>query len=174
MTSFKALDDLSAGGKVVLLRADLNVPMQDGQVSDMTRITRLLPTIRELSAQGGKVVLLSHFGRPKGKDASLSLAPVGKALGAALGKNIPFVEDCIGAACSAAIAKMQEGDILLLENVRFYAEEEKDDRGFAEKIAALGEVYVDDAFSAAHRAHATTHGIARLLPAYARRMMEAE
>jgi phosphoglycerate kinase len=174
MMKFKTLDDLSPRGKTVLLRADLNVPMQDGQVSDMTRITRLLPTIRELSAKGAKVVLLSHFGRPKGRDAAFSLAPVGKALGAVLGKNIPFVEDCIGDAPKAAIAKMQAGDVILLENVRFYAEEEKDDLEFAAKIAALGDIYVNDAFSAAHRAHATTHGIAKLLPAYAGRLMEAE
>ncbi|MCE9507594.1 MAG: phosphoglycerate kinase [Alphaproteobacteria bacterium] len=174
MMKFKTLDDLSPRGKTVLLRADLNVPMQDGQVSDMTRITRLLPTIRELSAKGAKVVLLSHFGRPKGRDVAFSLAPVGKALGIALGKNIPFVDDCIGAAPAAAIAKMKEGEVILLENVRFYAEEEKDDAGFAAKIAALGDIYVNDAFSAAHRAHATTHGIAHLLPAYAGRLMEAE
>ncbi len=170
----KTLDDLSPAGKVVLLRADLNVPMQDGRVSDMTRITRLLPTIQEISAKGGKIVLLSHFGRPKGKDPSLSLAPVGKALEAGLGKSIPFVNDCIGAAPAAAVVQMKDGHIILLENVRFYAEEEKDDADFAAKIAALGQVYVNDAFSAAHRAHATTHGIARLLPAYAGRLMEAE
>jgi phosphoglycerate kinase len=174
MTAFKTLDDLSPKGKVILLRADLNVPMQGGQVSDMTRITRLLPTINELAGKGGKIILLSHFGRPKGKDPALSLAPIGKALETALGKKISFVSDCIGDAPKAAIAKMKEGDITLLENVRFYPEEEKDDPAFAAKIASLGDVYVNDAFSAAHRAHATTHGIAKILPAYAGRLMEAE
>ena len=170
----KTLSALSAKGKVILLRADLNVPVQNGAVSDMTRITRLLPTIRELSSAGGKVVLLSHFGRPKGKDAALSLAPIGRALASALGQPVGFVNDCIGDAPKAAVAAMKNGDVILLENVRFYPEEEKDDAGFAQKIAALGDVYVNDAFSAAHRAHATTHGIARLLPAYAGRLMEAE
>lgn len=174
MQTHKTLDDLAPKGKVVLLRADLNVPMQDGQVSDMTRITRLLPTLQELSRKGGKVVLLSHFGRPKGKDASLSLEPIGEALGRALGQKVGFVNDCIGDAPKTAIAKMKDGDVLLLENVRFYAEEEKDDKAFAAKLAALGDVFVNDAFSAAHRAHATTHGLATLLPAYAGRMMEAE
>lgn len=174
MNTLKTLDDLSPQGKVILLRADLNVPMQNGQVSDMTRITRLLPTIRELTNKGGKVVLLSHFGRPKGKDQSMSLAPVGEAISGVLGQKVSFVQDCIGDAPKAAVSKMKDGDVLLLENVRFYAEEEKDDKGFAAKIAGLGNVYVNDAFSAAHRAHATTHGLATLLPSYAGRMMEAE
>ena len=174
MNSPKTLDNLSPKDKVVLLRADLNVPMQNGQVSDMTRITRLLPTIRELSSKGGKVVLLSHFGRPKGRDAALSLEPIGRAISQALGKPVMFADDCIGDVPKAAISKMKAGDVLLLENVRFYAEEEKDDVTFAKKIASLGDVYVNDAFSAAHRAHATTHGLAKLLPAYAGRLMEAE
>ena len=140
----------------------------------MTRIERVLPTIRELTAKGGKVILLSHFGRPKGKDHSLSLDPVGKAVGHALGQTIVFVNDCIGDAPASAITKMKEGDILLLENTRFYAEEEKNDKAFSAKIAALGNVYMNDAFSTAHRAHATTHGIAEILPAYAGRLMEAE
>jgi len=172
--SFKTMDSLSAKGKVVLLRADLNVPVQDGQVSDMTRITRLLPTLQELSQKGAKIVVLSHFGRPKGKDASLSLEPIGKAISKAFGKPVGFVNDCIGDAPKAAIGKMKDGDILLLENVRFYAEEEKDDKAFAQKIASLGDIYINDAFSAAHRAHATTCGLAYLLPSYAGRLMEAE
>jgi len=174
MNSPKTLDNLSCKDKVVLLRADLNVPMQNGQVSDMTRITRLLPTIREIASKGGKVVLLSHFGRPKGKDASLSLESIGKAISQALGKPVAFANDCIGDVPKAAIAGMKAGDVLLLENVRFYPEEEKDDVAFARKIAALGDIYVNDAFSAAHRAHATTHGLAKLLPSYAGRLMEAE
>jgi phosphoglycerate kinase len=175
MRNFKTLDDLSCEGKIVLLRADLNVPMQEGHVTDMTRITRLLPTLQELSRKKAKTVILSHFGRPKGKkDASFSLAPVCKELEKAHGAPVRFVEDCIGAAPEAAIRNMQSGDVILLENVRFYAEEEKDDAAFAKKIAALGDIYVNDAFSCAHRAHATTHGIARLLPAYAGRLMEAE
>jgi len=174
MRKFRTLNDLSPRGKVILLRVDLNVPMQDGRVSDMTRITRLLPTLQEISSKGGKIVLLSHFGRPKGKDPLMSLAPVGLALGTVLGRSVPFVDDCIGEVPKSAIAKMKDGDIILLENIRFYAEEEKDDPAFAMKIAALGDVYVNDAFSAAHRAHATTHGLACLLPAYAGRLMEAE
>jgi phosphoglycerate kinase len=174
MKRFLTLDDLTPKGKVVLLRADLNVPMQDGKVTDATRIERLVPTLRELSQKGARTVILSHFGRPKGKDASMSLEPVGKALAAAYGKPVGFVNDCIGDAPAAAVAKMQDGDAILLENVRFYPEEEKDDAVFAGKIASLGQIYVNDAFSCAHRAHATTHGIAKLLPAYAGRLMEAE
>ena len=174
MKNFLTLDDLSSKGKVVLMRADLNVPMQDGKVTDATRLERLVPTLQELSKKGARTVILSHFGRPKGKDAAMSLAPVGKALAELLGKPVAFVADCIGDAPKASIAKMQDGDVILLENVRFYAEEEKDDAGFAQKIASLGDIYVNDAFSCAHRAHATTHGIAKLLPAYAGRLMEAE
>ena len=174
MTNFKTLDTLEPRGKTVLLRADLNVPMQDGDVADMTRIDRVVPTIRELSDKGARVVVLSHFGRPKGKDASLSLKSVGVALAASLKKTVGFADDCIGDAAATAVAALKDGDVLLLENVRFYPEEEKDDPAFANKIAALGQIYVNDAFSAAHRAHATTHGIARLLPAYAGRLMEAE
>ena len=175
MSGPKTLDNLACKDKVVLLRADLNVPMQDGKVTDMTRITRLVPTIRELAGNGAKIVLLSHFGRPKGKkDPAFSLAPVCAAVSAALEMPVAFADDCIGDAPKAAIAKMKAGEVLLLENVRFYPEEEKDDAGFAQKIASLGDVYVNDAFSAAHRAHATTHALAGLLPAYAGRLMEAE
>jgi phosphoglycerate kinase len=174
MKNFLTLDDLSAKSKTVLLRADLNVPMQEGKVTDATRLERLVPTLQELSKKGARTVILSHFGRPKGRDAAMSLAPVGSKLAELFGKPVSFVDDCIGDAPKAAIAKMQDGDVVLLENVRFYAEEEKDDAGFAQKIASLGDVYVNDAFSCAHRAHATTHGIAKLLPAYAGRLMEAE
>lgn len=174
MNKFLTLDDLNPQGKVVLLRADLNVPMQDGKVTDDTRLTRLVPTLVELSAKGAKTVILSHFGRPKGKDAALSLRPVGKALSERYGKPLLFVDDCIGEVPQAAISEMKNGDVILLENVRFYAEEEKNDRNFAQAIALLGQAYVNDAFSCAHRAHATTHGIATLLPSYAGRLMEAE
>ncbi len=171
---FLTLDDIQPQGKVVLLRADLNVPMKVGTVTDATRLTRLVPTLVELSSRGAKTVILSHFGRPKGKDANLSLEPVGKELSKAYGKPIAFAADCIGDTARNAIAKMKDGDTLLLENVRFYAEEEKDDATFAQNIASLGQLYVNDAFSCAHRAHATTHGIAKLLPSYAGRLMEAE
>jgi phosphoglycerate kinase len=174
MKSFKTLDDLSPKGKRILVRADLNVPVQDGKVTDTTRLDRLASTLYELADAGGKVILLSHFGRPKGKDASLSLKPIGAALEKSLGRKVSFAEDCIGDVARKAVDAMKDGDILLLENVRFYPEEEKDDAAFAQKIAALGDAYVNDAFSAAHRAHATTHGIAKLLPAYAGRLMEAE
>lgn len=174
MKKFLTLDDIRPQGKTVLLRTDLNVPMQDGRVTDMTRIERLVPTLRELAEKGAKTVILSHFGRPKGRDETLSLAPVGRALATALGAPVGFVNDCIGAAPAASIAAMKDGDFLLLENVRFYPEEEKDDAAFAQKIAALGELYVNDAFSCAHRAHSTTHALAKLLPAYAGRLMEAE
>ncbi|MEZ0259951.1 MAG: phosphoglycerate kinase [Alphaproteobacteria bacterium] len=174
MKNFLTLDELSPKGKVVLLRADLNVPVQEGKVTDATRLERLVPTLRELSNKGAKVVILSHFGRPKGVDAALSLAPIGKALEAAYGKPVAFASDCIGQPAKDGIAQMKDGDLLLLENVRFHAEEEKNDMNFAQLIAGLGDVYVNDAFSCAHRAHATTHGIATLLPAYAGRLMEAE
>lgn len=174
MKKFLTLDELSPKGKVVLLRADLNVPVQEGKVTDATRLERLVPTLQELSKKGAKIVVLSHFGRPKGADASLSLAPIGKALEAAYGKPVAFASDCIGQPATDGIAKMKDGDVLLLENVRFHPEEEKNDANFAQLIAGLGDVYVNDAFSCAHRAHATTHGIATLLPAYAGRLMEAE
>lgn len=174
MASFLTLDDLAPQGKVVLLRADLNVPMKDGKVTEATRLTRLLPTLNELAKKGARTVILSHFGRPKGKDASSSLAPVGKALSELYGKPILFVPDCIGEAPMKAIKAMKDGETILLENVRFYPEEEKNDLNFAQAIAMYGDAYVNDAFSCAHRAHATTQGIATLLPAYAGRQMEAE
>lgn len=174
MKNFLTFDDLDAKGKVVLLRADLNVPMQDGKVSDATRLARFVPTLKELSKKGARTVILSHFGRPRGKDASMSLQPVGLALSQLFGQPILFVNDCIGEAPQKAIAAMKDGETILLENVRFYPEEEKNDRTFAQSIAALGGIYVNDAFSCAHRAHATTEGVAHYLPAYAGRLMEAE
>lgn len=174
MKSFLTLDDLSAKGRTVLLRADLNVPMQDGRVTDDTRLSRLVPGLKELSESGARVVIMSHFGRPRGKDASLSLAPVAQALATLYGKPVPFVDDCVGLYVENAIKAMKDGDVLMLENLRFYPEEEKDDADFAAELARLGDVYVNDAFSCAHRAHASTHRIATLLPAYAGRLMEAE
>ena len=168
------MDDLTPKGKVVLLRADLNVPMQDGIVTDTMRIDRLIPTIEELSSKGAKTVILSHFGRPKGRDTSLSLAPVGIVLAKKMKRQIPFLDDCVGLNVEQAIRAMRNGDIILLENVRFYPEEEANDEAFADILARLGDVYVNDAFSCAHRAHATTHGLALRLPPYAGRLMEAE
>lgn len=174
MKNFLTLDTLDAAGKVILLRADLNVPVKDHQVTDATRINRLVPTLQELSTAGAKTVILSHFGRPRGKDPAFSLQQIIKPLSAALGKPVSFAPDCLGLAATDAIGSMQNGDILLLENVRFYPEEEKNDTAFAQELAQLGDVYVNDAFSCAHRAHASTEGLARHLPAYAGRLMEAE
>lgn len=173
--AFKTLDGLAVAGKRVLLRADLNVPVRDGQITDTTRLDRLVPTIRELAGKGAKVLVCSHFARPKGKRVpEMSLAPVAVALGKALGAPVAFAEDCIGAVAQKAVAALKDGDILVLENTRFYAEEEKNDPAFSAELAKLADIYVNDAFSAAHRAHASTEGVARLLPAYAGRLMQAE
>ena len=175
MTEFNTIDDLDVNGKTVLVRADLNVPMQDGKVSDTTRIDRLAPTLTELAKKGAKVVVLSHFGRPKnGPDAKNSLRNVLEALSAAVGQTVAFGEDCVGDKAKAAIDGVQPGAIVLLENTRFHAEEEKNDPAFAKRIAELGDLYVNDAFSAAHRAHASTEGVAQHLPAAAGRLMQAE
>ena len=175
MTAFNTLDNLDVAGQRVLVRVDFNVPMQDGVVTDATRIERAMPTIKELSEKGAKVLLLAHFGRPKGeKKSEFSLAPVTSALSAALGKEAIFVEDCVGEVVSNAVAKMAEGDVALLENTRFYPGEEKNDPAFVEALSANGDVYVNDAFSAAHRAHVSTEGIARALPSAAGRAMERE
>lgn len=176
MSAFKTLDDIAVAGQRVVLRADLNVPIKNGKVTDETRIVRLTPTIAELAKKGARVVVLSHFGRPGGKpvpDMSLMplSAPLAKALG---GMKVHFAADCIGPAVEAAANALPPGEILLLENLRFHAEEEANDAGFARQLAALGDVYVNDAFSAAHRAHASTEALARLLPAAAGRLMEAE
>jgi phosphoglycerate kinase len=171
---FKTLSDLSPAGQRILVRVDLNVPVENGRVTDATRLDRILPTIRELADAGGRVILLAHFGRPKGRDLKESLAPVAKELAGRLGKPIAFAEDCIGPAAEAAVEKLKDGDILCLENTRFHKEEEKNDPAFVDALAKLGDAYVNDAFSAAHRAHATTEGLARKLPAFAGRTMEAE
>ncbi|MFD1695680.1 phosphoglycerate kinase [Roseibium aestuarii] len=175
--TFKTLDDLAdIKAKRVLLRVDLNVPMDDaGKVTDATRIERVLPTIQELSAKGAKVILLAHFGRPKGERvASMSLEPVAQALADYLLQPVDFADDCIGTSAEEAIEALSEGDVLLLENTRFHKGEEKNDAEFAKALAALGDIYVNDAFSAAHRAHGSTEGVARLLPSYAGRTMQAE
>jgi phosphoglycerate kinase len=173
--SFRTLDNLDVSGKRVLLRADLNVPVRDGRITDFTRIERLTPTIRELVGKGAKVIVCSHFERPRGKRVpEMSLAPVATALGEVLGQRARFAEDCIGVVAEQAVDRMQRGDVLVLENTRFHAEEEKNDPGFAAGLAKLADVYVNDAFSAAHRAHASTEGVAHLRPAYAGRLMQAE
>ncbi len=176
MNAFRTLDDAGPlQGKRVLLRVDLNVPMDAGRVTDATRIERVVPTIREIAGQGGKVVLLAHFGRPKGKrEAKDSLEPVVATLSEKLGSPVAFATDCIGEPASAAVAAMKDGDVLLLENTRYHAGEETNDPAFADALAANGDVYVNEAFSAAHRAHASTEGLAHRLPAYAGRLMQAE
>ena len=175
MTSFKALDQAEVSGKRVLVRVDLNVPMENGKVTDATRIDRILPTLRNIAERGGKVILLAHFGRPKGgPDADNSLRSVAGALAQHLGQPVAFATDCIGPQAAEAIAKMNNGDVLLLENTRFHKGEEKNDPALAADMAKLGDIYVNDAFSSAHRAHASTEGIARLLPAFAGFTMQAE
>jgi phosphoglycerate kinase len=175
MPQFKTIDTINVSGKRVLVRVDLNVPMKNGKVTDATRIERAAPTVAELAAKGAKVVVLSHFGRPDGKPvAEMSLRPLVEPLAAALGKPVAFAEDCIGPLAEAAVAALKPGDIVLLENLRFHKEEEKNDSAFVDKLAALGEIYVNDAFSTAHRAHASTEGIANRLPAAAGRLMQAE
>src|SRR6266550_1461249 len=173
--AYRTLDDIDVKGKRVLVRADLNVPMKNGVVTDTTRIERQAATIKELAEKGARVVVLSHFDRPGGKIVpSMSLKPLTAALAAAIGRTVSFAEDCVGPVAQAAVAKLKDGDVLLLENTRFHPGEEKNDPGFAKALAALGDIYVNDAFSAAHRAHASTEGIAHLIPSAAGRSMEAE
>ena len=174
--AWKTLDDMDLAGKVVLVRVDINVPMENGKVTDATRIEKIVPTVVDILNKGGKPVLLAHYGRPKGKPvAEMSLKLVLPALKAALpGRKVIFASDCIGAPAKEAVASMQRGDIVLLENTRFHEGEEKNDPQLAASMAALGDVYVNDAFSAAHRAHSSTEAIAHLLPACAGRLMAAE
>ncbi len=175
MADFLTLDDVSFQNKTVLLRADLNVPMKDGRVTDATRLVRLQPTLRELAAGGAKIVILSHFGRPDGqRNEAYSLRPIAAALAEILGQPVSFAEDCIGEVAQKAIATLAPGQILVLENTRFYSGEEKNDPDLARQMAALGDLFVNDAFSAAHRAHASTAGLAAFLPAAAGRLMEEE
>jgi phosphoglycerate kinase len=175
MTSkFRTLDTADVAGKRVLVRVDLNVPMENGKISDATRIARVAPTITEISAKGGKVILLAHFGRPKGRDPKESLRPVASEVGHIIKRHVGFADDCVGPDAEKALAAMKNGDVVLLENTRFHKEEEKNDPAFVETLAKLGDIYVNDAFSAAHRAHATTEGLAHKLPAFAGRTMQAE
>jgi phosphoglycerate kinase len=172
---FRTLDDADVSGKRVLLRVDLNVPTENGRVTDTTRIERVAPTIEEIAGKGGKVILLAHFGRPKGaRNEEFSLKPVAAAVADVVKRPVAFATDCIGETAAAAIAKLKNGDILLLENTRFYKGEEKNDPALVEELAKLGDLYVNDAFSAAHRAHASTEGVAHKLPAYCGRAMQAE
>jgi len=167
--------DLDAAGKRVFVRVDFNVPLQDGRVTDDSRIRAALPTIKYLQAQGAKVILASHLGRPDGKVSdSLRLRPVGERLGQLMGKTVPVTGDALGVGTEDAIRRLRGGEVLLLENLRFHAEEEKNDPKFAEALAAYCDVYVNDAFGTAHRAHASTVGIAKLRPAYAGFLMEKE
>ncbi len=171
----RTLDGLAVAGKRVLLRVDLNVPVRDGRITDLTRIERVLPTITELSGRGGRVIVCSHFDRPKGKVVpSMSLRPVAAAMAQVLGRPVAFSDDCIGPAAQSAVAALHDGDIVVLENTRFHKGEEANDPDFSASLASLADLYVNDAFSSAHRAHASTEGVAHLLPAYAGRLMQAE
>jgi phosphoglycerate kinase len=175
MSDFKTIDSERVSGKRVLVRVDLNVPMKNGKVSDATRIERAAPTLKELADKGARVIVLSHFGRPDGKRVpEMSLQPLVEPLAKALGRPVAFAEDCVGPPAEAAVNALKPGEVLLLENLRFHAEEEKNDKGFAEQLSTLGDLYVNDAFSAAHRAHASTEGVAHRLPALAGRLMQAE
>jgi len=175
MPKFKTLDDLDVAGKTVLLRVDFNVPMSGGKVTDATRLERAAPTIQDLTKKGARVLLLSHFGRPKGKpNPEMSLQPLAPEIAKVLGHEVAFATDCIGAAAEKIVKGLKPGGVALLENLRFHPGEEANDVAFVKALAALGNVYVNDAFSAAHRAHASTEGIARLLPSAAGRLMQAE
>jgi phosphoglycerate kinase len=175
MADFNTLDGVSVAGKRVLLRADLNVPMKDGVVTDTTRIDRTVPGLIELADAGARLVVITHFGRPKGQRvAEMSLKPVADALAKQLGRPVIFADDCIGQAAADVVNGLKDGDIALLENLRYHAEEEKNDPAFVEELTKLGDLFVNDAFSCAHRAHASTEGLARKLPAYAGRLMQIE
>ena len=174
MTAFRTLDHVDVKGKRILVRVDLNVPVENGVVTDSTRIERAAPAITEIADKGGKVILLSHFGRPKGRDPKQSLKPVAAEVARIIKRPVKFVDDCIGEPAERAVAAMKPGDILCLENTRFHPGEEKNDPAFVDALAKLGDIWVNDAFSAAHRAHASTEGLGHKLPAYAGRTMQAE
>jgi len=174
MSAFRTLDHVEVKGKRVLVRADLNVPVENGVVTDATRINRVAPSITELADKGAKLILLSHFGRPKGRDAKNSLKPVVAELAHVIKRPVKFADDCISETAEQAVAELRPGNILCLENTRFYPGEENNDPEFAKALAKLGDIYVNDAFSVSHRAHASTEGIAHLLPAYAGRTLQTE
>src|SRR3984893_3075449 len=174
MAAFRTLDQADVAGKRVLVRVDFNVPIEHGRVSDYARLVAAVPTVRDIVRQGGKAILLSHFGRPKGRDPSQSLAPVAPEFAKILGRPVAFALDCIGPQAEEAVAAMKPGEVVLLENTRFHAGEETNAPDFVAALAKLGDVYVNDAFSVSHRAHASTEGVARKLPAYAGRAMQAE
>lgn len=174
MAAFRTLKDADLKGKRVLLRVDLNLPVENGRVTDTTRLERIIPTMKDIAARGGRLVLLSHFGRPKGRDEANSLRPLAQAVSEHIDRPVAFAEDCIGEIAQKAVAAMHDGDVLLLENTRFHKGEEKNDPDFASELAKLGDIYVNDGFSVAHRAHATTEGLAHRLPAYLGFSMEAE
>ena len=173
-TFFRSLDHADVKNKRVLLRVDLNVPMEDGRVTDATRIERVAPTIAEIANKGGKVIVLGHLGRPKGPDPKESLKPIAAEVARVLRRGVAFADDCVGARAEAAIAALKPGEIVVLENTRFHAGEEKNDPAFVAQLAKLGDLWVNDAFSVAHRAHASTEGLGHKLPAYAGRTMQAE
>lgn len=175
MADIRTIDDLDVAGKGVLVRVDFNVPMKDGKVTDTTRIDRTVPSLKELAGKGAKVIILSHLGRPKGKkNLEFTQKPVAEALAKALGKPVAFAPDCVGPEAKAVVDKLQPGEFAMLENVRFYAEEEKNDAEFAKKLAEMGDVLVSDAFSCSHRAHASVEALAKLIPSCAGRLMQAE
>ncbi len=174
MSGFRTLDDVDVKGKRVLLRVDLNVPMDNGRVSDTTRLERITKTIIEIAEKGGRVILLSHFGRPKGVDPQQSLKSVAITLGYVLRRHVAFAADCVGKIAETAVSALKDGEILCLENTRFHAGEEKNDPAFVAQLAKLGDIWVNDAFSCAHRAHASTEGLGHKLPGYAGRTMQAE
>jgi phosphoglycerate kinase len=175
LSVFRTLDDVDVAGKKVLVRADLNVPMEDSKITDATRIDRILVNIHEISEKKGKVILLSHLGRPEnGPDSKNSLKPVAVEIERKLGRYVSFASDCVGEVAKSAVAAMREGDVLVLENTRFHAAETKNDPAFVEALAELGDIFVNDAFATAHRAHASTEGLAHKLPAYVGRSMQRE
>jgi phosphoglycerate kinase len=170
----RTTDGVDVNGKRVLLRVDLNVPMRDGVVTDTTRLVRIAPAIKDLAARGARVIVISHFERPKARDPKYSLKPVAEKLAEVLGQPVAFAEDCIGPAAEAAVASLKPGEVAVLENLRFHKGEEQNDPDFARQLASLGDIFVGEAFSSAHRAHASVEGITRFLPSYAGPLMAQE